>query len=158
LTSYHKVGKIQDDMLSTPHLLVGAAIAKTIPNPAISLPVAFASHFLLDATPHWDGSPKAPYSRKVIIAATSDYVFGAGLIFLLTRNDPSQVIVLAGAFMATLPDFIMAASRHFSPRFNELPILGIFNRYHSHIQFNVRLSRGILSASAVIIAALVFLV
>src|SRR4030067_1371296 len=101
-------------MLSTPHLLVGAAIARSIPNPAISIPAAFFSHFVLDAAPHWDGSPEAPFSKKVIVGASIDYLFGASLIFLFTQGDPRQITILAGAFTATLPDFVMAASRHLS--------------------------------------------
>lgn len=41
-------------MLETPHVAVGAAIALKIPNPFISIPLAFASHFVLDRIPHWN--------------------------------------------------------------------------------------------------------
>lgn len=41
-------------MLETPHVAVGMAIATTIPNPLISIPLALTSHFLLDMTPHWN--------------------------------------------------------------------------------------------------------
>ena len=145
-------------MLSTPHLLVGAAIARSIPNPAISLPAAFFSHFVLDATPHWDGSPEAPFSKKVVTGATVDYLFGASLIFLITQGDPRQAIILAGAFLATLPDFIMAASRHFPKVALMFPLLKRFNKYHSKIQVNVRLVNGLISAFATSLAAAVFLV
>ena len=145
-------------MLSTPHLLVGAAIARSIPNPAISLPAAFFSHFVLDATPHWDGSPEAPFSKKVVVGASIDYLFGAGLIFLITQGDPRQGFVLAGAFLATLPDFIMAASRHFPKITIKFPLLKRFNRYHSHIQVNVRFINGLLASFATSLAALVFLI
>ncbi|OGY22053.1 MAG: hypothetical protein A2126_04720 [Candidatus Woykebacteria bacterium GWB1_45_5] len=144
-------------MLSTPHLLVGAAIARSIPNPAISLPAAFFSHFVLDATPHWDGSPSAPFSKKVVGGAAADYLFGATLIFLISANDPRQIVILAGAFLATLPDFILAASRHFPILVRKIPPLKRFNNYHSGIQVNVRLAKGLLSAFATCLAALVFL-
>jgi hypothetical protein len=145
-------------MLSTPHLLVGAAIARSIPNPAIALPAAFLSHFVLDATPHWDGSPQAPYSKKVIGGAVLDYLFGSVLILLLTAGDPRQSTVVLGAFFATLPDFIMVLTRHFPTRINDWPGLRHFNKYHSHSQVNVRFAQGLLSAVAVIAAALVFLI
>jgi len=41
-------------VLETPHVVVGAAIATKIANPFISLPLAFASHFLLEKVPHWN--------------------------------------------------------------------------------------------------------
>jgi len=145
-------------MLSTPHLLVGAAIARSIPNPAISLPAAFFSHFVLDAAPHWDGSPEAPFSKKVIVGASVDYLFGASLIFLITQGDPRQGIILFGAFLATLPDFIMAASRHFPKVVVKFPLLKPFNKYHSGVQVNVRFINGLLASFATGLAAIVFLI
>ena len=145
-------------MLSTPHLLVGAAIVHSIPNPAISLPAAFVSHFVLDAAPHWDGSPQAPFSKKVVSGVAFDYIFGASLIFLITQGDPRQAILLLGAFLATLPDFIMAFSRHVKTPLIKLPLIDRFNNYHSNIQTNVRFSRGVLASFVAGLAGLVFLI
>jgi hypothetical protein len=39
-------------MTLTNHLLTGAAIAKLLPSP-VAIPIAFASHFVLDALPHF---------------------------------------------------------------------------------------------------------
>jgi hypothetical protein len=41
-------------MMALSHALVGVAIATAVPNPLISGPLIFVSHFLLDAIPHWD--------------------------------------------------------------------------------------------------------
>ena len=41
-------------MLETPHVAVGAAIAVAIPNPYLAIPLALASHMILDHTPHWN--------------------------------------------------------------------------------------------------------
>ncbi len=41
-------------MLETPHVALGVAIAVAVPNPLISIPLALASHFILDMTPHWN--------------------------------------------------------------------------------------------------------
>jgi hypothetical protein len=143
-------------MLSTPHLLVGAAIARSIPNPAISLPAAFVSHFLLDMTPHWDGSPSAPYKKKVIGGAALDYILGATIIFLISRGYPNQPIILLGAFLATLPDFISILSRHIA-RLGKIGILKQYHKYHLKIQVNVRFSRGVIISIATSLAALAFL-
>ncbi|MEX0621520.1 MAG: hypothetical protein WD187_00800 [Candidatus Woykebacteria bacterium] len=145
-------------MLSTPHLLVGAAIAHSIPEPTIALPVAFASHFVLDATPHWDGSPEAPFSKKVIGGVVVDYIFGIALVFLISQGDPRQAIIILGAFLATLPDFIMAFSRHIQTPLIKLPLVSLFNKYHKHIQVNVNFASGLVTGVAVSAAALVFLI
>lgn len=42
-------------MLTTPHLLVGAAIGAQFNNPYIVVPAAVASHFVLDSVPHLMG-------------------------------------------------------------------------------------------------------
>ena len=41
-------------MLETPHVAVAAAIAYKIPDPTISLPLVFVSHFVFDMYPHWN--------------------------------------------------------------------------------------------------------
>lgn len=145
-------------MLSTPHLLVGAAIVQAVPNPEIALPAAFLSHFVLDAAPHWDGSPKSPFSKKLLGGIAADYIFGVALILLITTGNDRQLLILAGAFLATLPDFIMASTHHFRTPLTKLPLIGKFNKYHRHIQTNVRFVHGVLTSFAVSAAALVFLV
>ena len=143
-------------MLSTPHLLVGAAIARSIPNPAISLPAAFASHFLLDMTPHWDGSPSAPYKKRVISGAAIDYTLGATIIFFISSGYSNQNIILLGAFLATLPDFIALVSRHIR-KIGKIQAFKQYNSYHNKIQVNVRFSRGLIISVATCLAALAFL-
>lgn len=41
-------------MIATAHALIGGAIAASISNPAIGLPLAAVSHPLVDLIPHWD--------------------------------------------------------------------------------------------------------
>ena len=145
-------------MLSTPHLLVGAAIVHSIPEPAISLPAAFLSHFLLDAAPHWDGSPKAPFSKKLIGGIVGDYVFGMALVVLISVGHPYQGLIIFGAFLATLPDFIMAGSKHFQTPLTKVPFIGTLNHHHLNIQNNVNIAHGLFSSFAVSLAAVIFLV
>lgn len=94
-------------MLSTPHLLVGAAIVGTIKQPEIALPLAFLSHFALDMIPHWDGGgPRPPYKTKMFVKVIVDYLFGLSLVYFLTRDSDRQALILFGAFLGTAPDFI----------------------------------------------------
>jgi hypothetical protein len=45
----------------TTHAIVGSAIASLIPtHPLLGICMAFASHFLLDALPHWDYPIRSP--------------------------------------------------------------------------------------------------
>lgn len=40
-------------MTSTNHVMTGAVIALAVKQPALAIPLAFASHFVLDALPHF---------------------------------------------------------------------------------------------------------
>ena len=40
-------------MLLISHAAAGAAVASVIPNPVFYIPISFASHFVLDAVPHY---------------------------------------------------------------------------------------------------------
>lgn len=41
-------------MTITAHILAGGAIAASVPNPYIGIPLAIVSHHIMDIIPHWD--------------------------------------------------------------------------------------------------------
>jgi hypothetical protein len=146
-------------MLSTPHLLVGAAIIKVVPDPLLGLPLAFLSHFALDSIPHWDGSPKAPFSKKLLGGIAVDYALGASLVLALTINysSPSQYIFWLGAFLATLPDFILGSYKHLDTILGKYAVLRVPNEFHMAIQRNVPLLNGMLISAVVSAVAVLIL-
>ena len=101
-------------MLETPHAVVGAAIASKIPNPFIAIPLAFASHFILDMTPHWNphlnteiekyGRVTKKSTRIVVV----DVILALVLGFWIAYQFPSDrtATILAGAFAGVLPDLV----------------------------------------------------
>jgi len=148
-------------MLSTPHLLTGAAIVKIIPNPALGLPLAFLSHFALDSIPHWDGSPKAPYSKKMFGWIFLDYAFGASLVLILTVGypNPEQYFLWLGAFLGTLPDFILGLYKHFEVYLAKYKIFRLPNQFHMSIQRNLPFAKGLIVSavlSLITVAILIF--
>jgi len=83
-------------MLETPHVAFGAVIAKAIPNPLISVPLALASHFLLDVTPHWN--PHLNTEIKKYGKLTNNTLLVIGL-------DLASSVLLTGFFLkSSLPD------------------------------------------------------
>lgn len=130
-------------MLSTPHLLVGATIVKVIPEPAISLPLAFLSHFVLDNFPHWDGSPKTPFNVKTTFGIIVDYFLGVSLVYLATAGFENQYFIWFGAFLGTLPDFILGTYKHYLNIFEKYAFIAIPNRFHMSIQRNVSFWPGL---------------
>ncbi|HEY4695025.1 MAG TPA: hypothetical protein VIH52_03660 [Candidatus Nanoarchaeia archaeon] len=130
-------------MLSTPHLLVGAAIIKAVPEPTISLPLALLSHFVLDSIPHWDGSPQAPFSLKASSAIIIDYAFGASLVLLFSVGFENQYLIWLGAFLGTLPDFLLGTYKHLESFFSRWSFIRIPNEFHMSIQRNIPFKEGL---------------
>jgi len=104
-------------MLETPHAAVGAALVIAIPNPLISLPLAFASHFVLDVIPHWNPhihtelKKYGKLQKKTVTFITADSltaaVLGLSLASVSVNGNPNTfILVLLGAFMGTLGDML----------------------------------------------------
>ena len=92
-------------MLTTPHLLVGAAIGSQFHNPMMVAPISAASHFVLDSIPHLGGFIEVEdLEKKEVAFVLGDVVLGLGLLFFLTNN-PNAELIWLGAFCAVLPDF-----------------------------------------------------
>lgn len=109
---------ITNIVLETPHVVVGAAIAYNVANPALALPLALGSHFILDSISHWNphtytetqkfGKP----ARNSTIIATVDAVMALGAGFFIASQVLPQYdrffFILAACFLAVLPDISKA--------------------------------------------------
>jgi hypothetical protein len=85
-------------------MLFGAAIVSRT-NPVIGLPLALASHFVLDAIPHYDGVyPHRPYQVLPILQLLLDLLLGILLLSKLTASRADQTYLFLGALLAILPD------------------------------------------------------
>lgn len=103
-------------VLETPHVAVGAAIAMKVVNPALAIPLAFGSHFILDKIPHWNphlntevnkyGKPTKKSSAIVIIDVCTALVLGLFLASRVLPNTSHAATVLAASFASVLPDVI----------------------------------------------------
>lgn len=89
------------------HTTTGVVIALSIHHPALALPLALLSHFVLDALPHYgnatlDGTDK--FFRRFIIA---DAIagFGIAIVMMLLIPEKWLAIALCGA-LATIPDLM----------------------------------------------------
>jgi hypothetical protein len=101
-------------MLETPHVFIGAAIATAIPNPFIAVPLAFASHFVLEMVPHWNphlnsetkkfGQPTRRSTFITTVDATIALVSGSFIAYQAFPDMSLVVTILACCFAAVLPD------------------------------------------------------
>ncbi len=146
-------------MLELPHAIVGAAIATAIPDPRISLPLAFASHFITEYIPHWNPhlftelKTLGRVSRRSLIIVTIDASLALILGTWIALRSPQPLIVLAACFLAVLPDVmeIPYFFFHWHPKFEEKLVM--WQRSH---QLNVAPVWGILCQLIVIIVSLYF--
>lgn len=85
-------------------MLIGAAIASRV-DPVLGLPLAFVSHFALDAIPHYDGLyPKRPYRVLPLLQLTVDFFLGIFILSKLTAGQANQTYLVLAALSAILPD------------------------------------------------------
>ena len=151
-------------MLETPHALVGAAIAVKLGNPALSIPLAFASHFILERVPHWNphlytemekfGKP-APKSTAIatvdsVIALTS----GSLLAFSQFPNFRMTLAILFSAFAAVLPDVIEAPYLYLGYK---KPWLKKYILWQRSIQADTRPFWGLLTQVATLLAVFLWI-
>jgi len=103
-------------VLETPHVLVGAAIAVKIPNPLISIPLAFSSHFILEKVPHWNPHLNTEVKKYKKVTRTStniviaDVMLSLGSGFFIATSASSDfshaVWIILACFASVLPDVI----------------------------------------------------
>src|SRR4051794_3799697 len=89
-------------MLVTNHVLSGAILGAVLPSPALAFTAGVASHFLLDALPHWGVTDEEDF----LDVAVRDGLVGLasiGLIAALAAPE-RRTAVLSGIAGAALPD------------------------------------------------------
>src|SRR5580698_2100335 len=92
------------------HALTGAIIGLTIGEPLVAAPVAFVSHFVCDAIPHFGVSGwrdiKTTWFRRLLVV---DFVLCVALVVILALSRPKHWLLAAVcAFLAASPDLFSA--------------------------------------------------
>ena len=114
-------------MLITNHVLSGAVVALVAPGPGTAAAGGFASHFLLDAVPHFGVD-----EEHLMRVAVPDGLLGLACIGALLVATPGRQRskVAAGIAGACLPD-MDKPGRQF---FDRSPFPAWFDRFHDGIQ------------------------
>jgi hypothetical protein len=95
----------------TTHAIVGAAIVSVLPaHPYLAIAVAFASHFFLDAIPHWD-YPIRSGSLDPGVAAAMKYDRALLADMLMIGTDAMLGIALALLLLARPSNFVLLVAR-----------------------------------------------
>ncbi len=122
-------------MLITPHVLLGAALTRRMDCLICGIPMAFASHYVLDAIPNWDVGLTNTVNVSIIA------IDGIIAILLIRRLSASlnnkyknKMLLWVGGFFGILPDIMSQGCR----------IIGIqryipFENFHQHLQKNAHI-------------------
>jgi hypothetical protein len=153
-------------MILSTHAVVGGAIASLLPShPIFAVLAAFASHFVIDAIPHWDYSLRSiaigrcannrglRLSRGVLIDLTKiafDACAGLVLALWLFATLASVWVVGLAACAAMLPDPLQFV-HSLSPR----EPLKTLQRFHSWIHSKRKLAWGFGVSSQIAFASAV---
>ena len=140
------------------HLATGAAIALVVDKPAIALPVALVSHFVLDVVPHYgypgeEGYKEAFRHRLSYLSLVFDAI-GIAVLFTLVKD--SIWVVFASAFLAIVPDAVWPYRYFMFERKNLALPDSRYARFHAGIQWCER-EWGIIIEVIYSIALLLFI-
>jgi hypothetical protein len=139
-------------VLLTNHVLSGALIGALARRPLPAFAAAVASHFLLDAVPHWGDWAS---QRHFLQVAVPDGLISLAAIGAFAAASPSErrLAVLAGMAGAALPDVDKPTSLWFGWSPFPRPV----DRFHARIQHEARhraylelLAAGAFAAAALI--------
>jgi len=116
-------------MLVTNHVLSGAVLGIAARNPWLAFPLGFASHFALDAAPHWG---KFNDHDQFMRVAKADGLTGLAVMGLATAAAAPErrAAVLAGMAGAALPDLNKPAKIYLG----RSPFPKRFDAFHGRIQ------------------------
>lgn len=105
-------------VLETPHVVVAAAIAIKVANPAIALPLALGSHFVLETIPHWNPhlntemkkiGKVSDLSKKIItVDIALSLILGFYIASLALPDNIRSLTVILACFIAVTPDLLEA--------------------------------------------------
>ncbi len=131
-------------MTATAHALVGGAIASSISNPALGIPLAFASHPILDMIPHWDLGMGWRKKNKItlFVEAALDLILGIVLAFFIFGRYIDPVYFLSCIFFSEIWDILMMPYLLWGWNF---PPFSTAYRWQHKIQTNIKLPWGILT-------------
>lgn len=105
-------------MLGINHTTTGAIIALTIKEPAVALPLAFASHFVLDIIPHHGNDLRfihgqRQYNRKIAFDGLASILI---LVAAIVARPQDGGYIAACVFASVLPDLVWPLADHIEHR------------------------------------------
>lgn len=142
-------------MTATAHALIGGAIAASVGNPSIGLPLSAISHPLTDMIPHWDFGVgwKKKTKTTIFIQSSLDLAVGIILTYLIFGSRVESLYLWGCVFLSEAWDLLMMP--HLLG-FKFWPF-SAFYRVQSALNQNVKLPWGILTQAGTVISIVLLL-
>lgn len=120
-------------MTGVNHALTGALIGGVISQPLIAIPLAFASHFVCDALPHFGQDPGKRNWKFKSVLAFDGLALLIGLVVALATENYFPALT---ALIAISPDFVWIARYIFKEKWGSVDPepKNKFSQWHSSIQ------------------------
>ncbi len=95
-------------MTASNHVVAGALIATAVANPLAAVPLAFASHFVLDMLPHYgENGTKSWLGRNFNHVLFTDAAITSAVLLGLILLQPANILlILVCGIIAVLPDLV----------------------------------------------------
>lgn len=121
----------------TNHMTTGAVIAFAIKQPAFALPLAFLSHFLLDALPHYGvKGEEHTFSRLTHAVIVTDIIIAMG--FLLWLATSGYYLAALAAVAAASPDAAWGYRVLQMHLYGRMKPQNMLTKFHAWIQWGER--------------------
>jgi len=126
-------------MITSTHLFIGAAIGKATGNLFLAIPLAFVSHFLLDAIPHYNPKQVKSYlekglrgvDKKDLLLKSIEPLIGISIVgYAIYMQSELALVMSLGALFGWLPDLFVFLEWKFNG--NSGIIRKIETYYHKH--------------------------
>lgn len=93
-------------MTGSNHAVTGAIIAATLPQPAVAVPLALVSHFVLDALPHYgDNTGRSWFGRRFEMILLIDAILCSTFLLSILIVQPMHwLLIIICALVAVAPD------------------------------------------------------
>lgn len=143
-------------MTATAHALIGGAIAASIPNPAIGIPLSAVSHPIVDMIPHWDFGQGWQKKSKTLLffQSATDLIFGVVLTFLIFGNTTNPIYLFICILISESWDILQMPYLLFNWKF--LPFSAFYHFGH-HTNGKANLPWGVLTQVATFIGLVLIL-
>ena len=137
-------------MLDASHAVIGASLAKLVPNPVLGLPLALALHFAGDLVPHWDFRTRhvTRSKLKTIVLSLSDAGVGYALGWWLFGGSVPLPYLALMMFVSQLPDWIEAPYHIFDWNF---PPFSSIKKLQSRLHRKLDLPWGLVWQTLIVI-------